>query len=431
MMKKITFAILIMATALTAKAQSGTNSPYSQYGFGVLADQTSGFNRGMNGLGIAFRDGKQVNFLNPASYSAMDSLTFIFDAGVSGQLTNFSENGVKKNAKNANFEYAVASFRLFKNAGLSFGILPFSNVGYNYTSAGYMNNDKTSGYVNTYSGDGGIHQVFLGMGLQPLKNLSIGVNGSYLWGGYNRSIINSYTDAYINTLSKYYSTDVRSYRLDFGLQYTIPFDKANSITIGATYGLGHKLNADAECKILSMNNQTGIKDSTIFIVKNGLEIPHFIGAGLMFNHKNKLKVGLDYSLQKWGKTSFPVYSDNAGNASYAMNDKYFNDRHKITFGGEYCPAIMSRKFFNRVSYRFGASYATPYLNINGYEGPKELSVSAGFGIPITNGYNNKSVLNISAQWVRTDSKQFITENTFRINIGLTFNERWFMKWKVE
>jgi hypothetical protein len=25
----------------------------------------------------------------------------------------------------------------------------------------------------------------------------------------------------------------------------------------------------------------------------------------------------------------------------------------------------------------------------------------------------------------------ITENTFRINIGMTFNERWFAKWKVE
>jgi len=25
----------------------------------------------------------------------------------------------------------------------------------------------------------------------------------------------------------------------------------------------------------------------------------------------------------------------------------------------------------------------------------------------------------------------VKENTFRINIGLTFNERWFAKWKVD
>jgi len=41
------------------------------------------------------------------------------------------------------------------------------------------------------------------------------------------------------------------------------------------------------------------------------------------------------------------------------------------------------------------------------------------------------VLNISGQWVHSSAKGMITENTFRINIGLTFNERWFMKWKVD
>jgi hypothetical protein len=42
----------------------------------------------------------------------------------------------------------------------------------------------------------------------------------------------------------------------------------------------------------------------------------------------------------------------------------------------------------------------------------------------------KPVLHISAQWTRSAATDLITENTFRINIGLTFNERWFAKWKV-
>lgn len=85
----------------------------------------------------------------------------------------------------------------------------------------------------------------------------------------------------------------------------------------------------------------------------------------------------------------------------------------------------------RLHFRAGASYATPYYKINGQDGPSEISVSAGLGIPIMNSYNNRSMLNISGQWVRTSAKNFIKENTFRINIGLTFNERWFMKWKVD
>lgn len=77
-------------------AQSGTNSPYSQYGLGILSDQTSGFNRGMNGVGLGFHEHNQVNYLNPASYASLDSMTFILDAGISGQVTNFEENDVTK-----------------------------------------------------------------------------------------------------------------------------------------------------------------------------------------------------------------------------------------------------------------------------------------------------------------------------------------------
>ena len=73
-------------------------------GLGVLSDQTLGFNRGINGVGLGFHEHNQINYLNPAfPYSAIDSLSFFFDAGISGQITNLEENGVKKNANNANF----------------------------------------------------------------------------------------------------------------------------------------------------------------------------------------------------------------------------------------------------------------------------------------------------------------------------------------
>ena len=65
------------------------------------------------------------------------------------------------------------------------------------------------------------------------------------------------------------------------------------------------------------------------------------------------------------------------------------------------------------------------------KGPRELSISAGFGIPLVNTWNNRSTLNISAQWVNRSADNLIRENSFRLNIGLTFNERWFAKWKVD
>lgn len=430
--KKVLGAGILASVCITpAVAQSGTNSPYSQYGLGLLNEQSSGFNRGMNGLGLAFREHNQVNYINPASYSALDSLTFIFDAGLSGQITNFNENGHKINANNADFEYAVAAFRAFKHVGVSFGIVPFTNVGYNYAITDYLNDDRDVAYTNTYSGSGGIHQVYLGAGWEFLKGLSVGANISYLWGDIDRSVINSYSDGSINTLSKYYTASVKSYKLDVGLQYQLALDKKNALAIGLTYGLGHKLGTDPTCNIISTNTMTAVADTASFTVNNGLEIPTSFGAGVMWNHANKLKLGADFSYQQWGSLQYPVYRVVNDEPRYELTDDYYKDRYKVTVGGEFCNDEMSRRFFDRIRFRAGVSYATSYYKINGLDGPDEISASIGFGIPIVNAYNNRSVLNISGQWVHSAANGLLTENTFRINIGITFNERWFMKWKVD
>ena len=82
---------LSVMTTMGIYAQNGTNSPYSMYGLGDLADQGVGFNKAMSGTGLAFRKGNEVNPLNPASYSAVDSLSMIIDAGLSGQITNYND----------------------------------------------------------------------------------------------------------------------------------------------------------------------------------------------------------------------------------------------------------------------------------------------------------------------------------------------------
>ena len=125
MKRKILFCVLLSMICLAAKSQSGTNSPYSQYGLGILSDQALGYSRGMGGLSLGVRGSSMANMLNPASYSAADSLTMIFDLGLSGQITNFEENGTKVNANNADFEYAVALFRIMPKMGLSAGVMPY------------------------------------------------------------------------------------------------------------------------------------------------------------------------------------------------------------------------------------------------------------------------------------------------------------------
>jgi hypothetical protein len=429
-MKKIfLWSFLLGTICLSASAQSGTNSPYSQYGLGVLSDQSQGFNRGMDGLGYGLRSGNYVNVLNPASYSSVDSLTMLFDMGLSLQLTNFKDNGTKVNAKNANFEYAVASFRLLPKFGLSAGVLPYTNIGYNYSFSEKIGSSSTT-TVQSCHGEGGIHQAFVGMGWNMFAGLSIGVNASYLWGSYHKTISVTSNDAKVNSITKGYKSSISSYKIDLGMQYEQKVSKNDAFVIGATVGLGHKLGADAIVGISNVNSQTGVVQSSADTVTNAFSIPLTIGGGISYRHSNKWLIGFDYSLQKWGELDFPKINENT--QQYLMTSGLLRDRSKFTVGGEWTPkAYDSHNFLNRVHYRLGASYATPYYNIGNVKGPTELSVSAGFGIPIFNAWNNRSFLNLSAQWTHTSAKDLIVENTFRINVGLTFNERWFQKWKVK
>ena len=438
MKKRLFGSVLAGLMAFSAMGQvSNTLSPCSQFGLGVLADQSLSFSRGMAGLSIGVRDSKFPNVINPASYSAVDSLTMLFDIGLSGQITNFKEGDAQKNARTADFDYAVASFRLLKKVGASFGVIPFSNVGYNFYDAQWIGSHESdyfggindNYYNNTYQGNGGFSQAFLGLGWEFTKGLSVGANISYLWGKYEKTVTSVFSDSYANTLTRTYSASVNSWKLDLGAQWSANVTKKDRITLGAIVGIGHKLGTDAIMSITNANSTTSVSSTTTDSVANGLSLPFSFGFGASLVHKNSLTIGADYQLQKWASLDFPMINNSTKH--YESTSGVLCDRHKFIVGLDWIPDAMNRKFLKRVHYRLGTSYATPYYKIGTQDGPKELTVSAGFGIPIVNSWNNRTSLNISAQWVHNSAKDMLTENTFRINIGLTFNERWFAKWKVD
>ena len=433
-MKKTPLSLLAVAFSTAAFAQSGTNSPYSMYGLGVLSDQSVGSSRGMNGVGIALRERNHVNYLNPASYSNMDSLTFVFDVAASFQLTNFTENGVKKNARNADFEYAVGGFRAMRHLGVAFGILPYTNVGYSFSKESPVNGTytqypfdaSTQTFTQTFSGSGGLHEAFVGLGWEPLRGLSVGINGGFLWGTIDRTMVGSFADTNVKQIANAEEASVNTWKMTLGASYTFDVSKADQLTVGATYTPGHKM-GDLQYMRVSQTS-TSVTDTLKPYPKAELELPTQVGVGVAYNRAGRIRIALDYTLQHWGGMQYPAFSNTT--MAYRMLDLY-SDRHKINLGAEFCKNEEGRSFVDRVKWRGGVGYATPYTKINGYDGPSEFSASLGVGLPIINTYNNRSTLNVGVQYVRTSAKDLISENTFRLNLSFTFNERWFAKWKFE
>lgn len=436
-MKKYLISLSFLAVSNAMNAQSATSSPYSMYGLGLVADQSQSFSRGMNGVGLAFRDNNAVNTLNPASYSAVDSITFVFDMGMSLQNTNYKEKNIKKNGKNASIEYAVGLFRLVKNVGMSFGILPYTNVGYTFSSNSKLDSYATlpatntvTTHTQTFTGSGGLHEIFIGAGWQtPIKGFSVGLNAGYIWGDINRYVTSSYSDNNVKSLSRQYTSTSQNYKLDFGAQYIRKINDKYTACLGVTFTPGHRLGSDPELLIISASSIGN--DTTRISANNGMSIPTEFGLGFALKHRKTWRVGLDYKYQAWRNADYPVYSEVNGKSVYEPSNTYYTDRHSLKAGGEYCKNRDSREFTDRLAYRFGVGYTTPHLLIGQKDGPKEISVSAGLGIPVVNSYNTRSVLNLGITWQNRKCNDFITENAFLINIGLTFNERWFAKWKFE
>lgn len=406
--KQIICACSLMAFSGMGVAQNNTNSPYTRYGLGDLSDQYFGNSKAMGGVAYGLRDNLHINPLNPASYTAVDSLTYLFEGGVSLQSANVQEQGVKINAKNSSFDYLAMQFRIRKGIGMSLGVLPYSNVGYNLTQT-YQATETASAYAKLLSGDGGLHQLYAGLGAEVFKGFSLGLNVSYFWGDINRRLNMVYPEpAY--SYNENMAISISDYKVDLGFQYAHAFDKKHSIVVGGVFSPKHNLNNSVN-KVLTVNSITTENIDATF------ELPTSLGLGLTYNYNRQLTVGADYSLQQWSKVK------------YMNEENALLDRHRLSVGAEFIPNPVGRSYLSFVKYRVGAFYSTPYYKINGKRATREYGVTAGFGLPVP---RSRSILSISGQFVKTKGLEtnFVSQNLFRVSIGLTFNERWFFKRKV-
>ena len=172
-----------------------------------------------------------------------------------------------------------------------------------------------------------------------------------------------------------------------------------------------------------MNNDAYVQTTTSVIVTKDtiatFGLPNAFGAGLTYKYDDRLTVGVDYSLQKWG------------DVTYLNKKNAFCDRTKISVGAEYLPTTMGRNYFGHVKYRLGGYYTTPYYKTDaGERASREYGVTAGFGFPVP---RSRSIISVTAQYTHVEGLQagMLNENILKLSIGITFDERWFFKRKVD
>ncbi len=407
-----TIALLLLVVAagcLVARAQIVT-TPYSKMGYGMLSDNVSSIQRSMGGVGYAMKGGRIINVMNPASYANVDSLTYLWDVGV--DLTNLwsKENGNKGYNFGGGLDYLTGHFRVTKGLGAAFGLLPYSSVGYSYGG-------DIDGGSESRSGNGGFNQLFVGVGYEPVKNLSVGFNFAYLFGSTsNTTLINSNSTSYFNRNMK-----MRDWNAQFGLQYSLPLSKGRDLlTVGATFQPKKSFHGDAWAT--SFDSQDSKVDTIGFTSMSGkYEQPASIGVGLSYNLNRKLTLEADYTYQKWSKAKYESIE------GFEPSPMHFDDRWKIAGGVQFTPNKRG-SYVGAMSFRAGVFYNHDYMNYNG-NNVRDYGASVGVGLPAPGG---KTTVNLGLEWRHreTSPTQLITENYLNITLGVNFNELWFWKSRI-
>lgn len=387
-----------------------TRSPYSIFAEGQIENFGTGTNHAMGGTGIAFQSQYYLNNVNPASYSGIDSLSFLFEAGLFGNLTRFSTGDYNNTHFTANLKYLVMGFRFNRWWATSFGILPYSSVGYKISTTDIIEGDLTT-YFKTYEGSGGINKFFWGHSIKPFRNFSAGFSLSYYLGSIKKTETGSTVNDYI-TYSIVRTDKVHSLNLDYGVQYAFRLGDYKYF-IGAIFTDNKNMDTDMKCTISYGTDSVDLEKEDVYFY-----VPRKFGIGLALENESGFKAGLDYEKHFWPGTSF--------NNSLLKT----RDSERYSIGLEYTPyKRRSDKGWKRIFYRVGGSYYKTYLVID--ETPvNSASFTLGAGIPVGKELN---MMNLSLEAGRTGARNngLIREDFLVFHVNFTLHDTWFIKYKFK
>ncbi len=422
--KFLVFTALLFASVCTLEAQTtdalGTYTPYSLFGVGDIDKSGTAFNKGMGGIGVGVRDNRFINYTNPASITERDTLSFMFDFGLN-QKNVYSSDGKVKSAFNmANMQNIVFTAPIYKKSALIAGVIPYSNVGYKFSSV-ETDNQLISKYGNiTYQkyGVGSISQLFVGGAMNITKNFSIGAEFIYYFGSINRySNVLFTSDASLRDINTGWDYGVSAVSGRAGIQYFGKIAKNTVLTIGATYRLASNMDGDFTryaCTVSTSQIDT-VKLTTTPGYK--VEIPKEFSAGFSVKKKDKWMFGVDYISQDWTKSFFGetpgVDFKPSVSSSIKLGVEFIPNRYDI------------RYYMKRVTYRVGAYYDKTYVNVNGNQ-VNAAGVTFGMSLPVFRWYN---AITWSVDLGQRGSLEnsMVRERYVQFNVNFNLHDMWFIK----
>jgi hypothetical protein len=323
------------------------------------------------------------------------------------------------------------AFPVSSKSALSIGILPYSELGYNFkdtqTEQTTPNNTKTVDYL--YKGEGGITKAYLGYGIQFGDHFRIGANAEYLFGTLTKSRSTEYQDAGVINSRLQSKNNIGGFSFSYGLQYDFKIANKTSLVLGYSGSSPSKVNSKRDFYSTIYNKDSQGNElpalDTLYSEENAktnLKLPLIHNFGFSIQKDNKWMIGADYRMGNWSDLSINGQSQNLQNTN------------GFSVGGQITPDITSiNSYLKRVDYRLGFKYDKTYIQLKNQD-VKQMGITVGLGLPLSSFSRNSFYkMNLTAELGKrgTINNGLLQEKYVNFHLGFTLNDKWFNRFRFD
>ncbi len=407
----ILVVLILFSTQL--QAQDGSPSPYSFFGLGDNSFKGTAENVSMGGISI-YADSIHYNINNPAS---LTQLKFVnLNLGMANNFMYQSDQTQSQWLSAHNMSYFSLAFPVGKKIGMGLGLVPVN-------SSGFQIYDKNDFGTYTFKGDGGNSRLFLAGAYKITEELSIGVEYQYYFGYLNHE--NYWIPEDIYTYTKQNNDlDFSGQSFKFSSFYQHQLKKNKYFNISANYRLGTDLVASFQSYTQLITAVSGGNETVESLVREKetgkIYFPSKLNIAAGYGQKNKWFLGAQYTFKDMSQFRNPYFDP-----AYVT----YKDASEVHLGGFYIPKYNSiTKYWKRITYRAGAYFKNTGMNIYN-EDISDFGITFGLGLPAIRKISNLNIgIELGQRGKITD--HLVQEKYINLHIGISLNDRWFIKRKI-
>jgi len=427
--RKVILFLAVVSASANVWGQSA-RSPITSFGIGEPYGSALAHNQGMGGIGVAQPQFWYANNQNPALL-VFNYLT-VFEAGINGEQRTIKGDTLKEKNVGGTLNYLITVFPIKANKWTtSVGLMPYTNVDFGFSYNDVVRERDSNTPVDTVSQDvvnngfGGLSEVYWSNGVRLTPDMSIGAKAAFLFGSLDNTfstVVNNTGQPIPYTVTTQEKTVVKDFT--FGLGYSFSKDsifrkKDYRISFGLVYNFGVDLKANKDVNFFSLNpSGDTVELQKLSSVKGTVKVPPVITAGVSISKGTKWSAGTEFTYQDWSGFE-SINSD---------NEIGRGKQYKASLGGEFTPDAQAlESFFKRVTYRIGGSVEQYPFLVNNKE-LKDFGINFGFSLPA-----GRSTLDLAFKVGKRGDKKLnvLEESYFKVYLGITFNDQWFVKRKFD